>query len=308
MFKKIFLSIITIALISCAADKTTLSGKRPVYNDITFFIATDTHYKINGETTPANQTTIELMNTLPSAAFPSEIGGIVDSPRAVIVTGDLTENGLPEEWALFTADYGINKEGRINYPVYEGWGNHDCHNNRSFVMDGICERNSKRSGLTNISDNGYHYSWDWDDVHFVLLNIYPGTGTGDPNSWRNPADSLPFLIDDLEQSIGSSGKAVVIFMHFAFDEGWGLKNWQTWEQDAFYDAIKDYNIIAMFGGHGHTFLSGKWRDIDYYEICASQPVEEGKGFAVIRIKNNKLTVAVYNNTGGWHTTYFEKTF
>jgi len=306
MFKKIFLCLIAAALISCSAEKSAII-RRKSSNDITFFIATDTHYKSNDETASANQTTIELMNALPGTAFPSETGGTVDSPRAVIVTGDLTENGLSEEWESFTANYGIYKEGRLNYPVYEGWGNHDCHNNRTIVMDGICERNSKRSGLTNISNNGYHYSWDWDGVHFVQLNIYPGTGTGDPNSWGDPADSLPFLIDELRQNVSSSGKAIVIFMHFSFDE-WGLENWQTWEQDAFYDAVKDYNVIAMFGGHGHEFLSGKWRGIDYYEICASQPVEEGKGFAVIQIKNNKLTVAVYNNTGSWHTTYFEKTF
>lgn len=307
MFKKIFFCIIAAALISCSADKSALSRKKLVYNDITFFIATDTHYGVgDDEAVPANQRTIDIINTLPGTAYPAAIGGTVDSPRTVIVTGDLTEDTKPEEWEWFTADYGLNGEGRLKYPVYEGWGNHDFHGERMFVMDGIYERNKKRHGLTNVSSNGYHYSWDWDDVHFVQLNIYPGTGTGDPNSWGNPADSLPFLIDDLKQNIGSSGKAVVLFMHFSFD-GWGLENWQLWEQDAFYDAVKDYNIIAMFGGHGHELLKGNWRGIDYYEIPASQPLEDGKGFSVIHITKNKLTVAVRNNTNSWYTTYFEKT-
>ena len=226
MLKKIFLCIIAVTLISCSAGKSTLDKKTFVNNNITFFITTDTHYGCNDdnddEAISANQTTIDMMNALPGTPYPAAIGGIVDAPRAVIITGDLTEDGLSEEWEWFTADYGVNGEGRLKHPVYEGWGNHDFHDNRMFVMDGIYERNKKRTGLRNISANGYHYSWDWDSIHFVQLNIYPGTGTGDPNSWGNPADSLPFLIDDLEKYVGSSSKAVVLFMHFSFDS-WGLE-------------------------------------------------------------------------------------
>lgn len=94
-------------------------------------------------------------------------------------------------------------------------------------------------------------------------------------------------------------------MHFSFD-GWGLENWQPWEQDIFYNAVKNYNVIAMFGGHGHTTLSGDWRGIDYYEIPASQPIEDGKGFGVIHITKDELIVMVRNNTNSWHTKYFEK--
>lgn len=309
MLKKIFLCITALILISCSSDKSTLDKRASVYNDITFFITADTHYgdndDNNDEAISANQTTIDIINTLPGAPYPSAIGGTVDTPRAVVVVGDLTEDTLSEEWEWFTADYGVNGEGRLKYPVYEGWGNHDFHDNRMFVMNGIHERNRKRTGLTNISSNGYHYSWDWDNIHFIQLNIYPGTNTGDPNSWGNPADSLPFLIDDLEKYAGSSNKAVVLFMHFSFDS-WMLKHWQSWEQDAFYDAVKDYNIIAMFGGHGHEFLYGNWQGIDYYEIPASQPVEDNKGFGVIHITNNKLTVCVYSNTDSWYKIYYEK--
>lgn len=309
MLKKIFLCITALILISCSAGKSTLDKRASVNNDITFFITADPHYGDNDdnddEAISANQTTIDIMNALPGAPYPPAIGGMVDVPRAVVVVGDLTENTLSEEWEWFTADYGVNGEGRLKYPVYEGWGNHDSHDNRMFVMDGIYERNKKRKGLINISSNGYHYSWDWDGVHFIQLNIYPGTGTGDPNSWGNPADSLPFLIDDLEKYVGSSNKAVVLFMHFSFDS-WMLKNWQRWEQDAFYDAVKDYNVIAMFGGHGHEFLYGNWRGIDYYEITASQPVEDNKGFGIIHITNNKLTVSIYSNTDCWYTIYYEK--
>ncbi|HEX9973789.1 MAG TPA: hypothetical protein VGD14_17090, partial [bacterium] len=263
MFKKIVLCLVAVALISCSTEKSAFS-RRKISNDITFFMTTDLHYGDNDdnkdEAFAANRATIDMMNILPGSDYPGDIAGTVDRPRAVIVTGDITEDGLLEEWQWFTADYGVNGECRVRYEVYEGWGNHDCHGDRMFVMDGIRERNKKRVGLSNISDNGYHYSWDWGDFHFIHLNVYPGTGAGDVNSWGDPADSLPFLIDDLKQTSGSSGKAVVIFIHFAFDK-WMLENWQEWEQDAFYDVVRHYKIIAMFGGHGHELQAGKWRGI-----------------------------------------------
>jgi cytolysin (calcineurin-like family phosphatase) len=308
MFKKVFVCIIAVALTSCSAEHSIFNQKASAQKDITFFIITDTHYGVGeDEGTPSNRTTIDLMNSLPGTKYPETIGGIVDNPRGVIVLGDLTQDGLSEEWDWFIADYGLNGEGPVKYPVYEGWGNHDCHQERMFVMNGVKQRNKARPGLINVSGNGYHYCWDWDGVHFIQLNIYPGTGSGDPNSWGNPADSLRFLRNDLRKHIGRSGKPVVLFVHFSFDD-WGLKNWRDWEQDAFYHAVKDYHIIAMFGGHGHTTLSGNWWGIDYYEIPASQPIEEGKGFGVIHITNHKLIVAVRNNTDNWYKTYFEKTF
>jgi cytolysin (calcineurin-like family phosphatase) len=306
MFKRVFFCIITIVLASCSAYLQAPDQKENTYNDITFFITTDTHYGAgDDESISANQATIDLMNSLPGTLYPVVLGGTVDTPRGVIVLGDLTQDGLSDEWEWFTADYGLDGRGRSNYPVYEGWGNHDCHNERMIVRDGILARNKKRPGLTNVSDNGYHYSWDWEDVHFIQLNIYPGGGSGDPNSWGNPEDSMTFLIDDLQKHVGTSDRAVILFLHFSFDD-WGLENWQLWEQDNFYNAVKNYNIIAMFGGHGHTMLYGNWRGIDYYEIPASQPVEDSKGFGVIRITKDKLIVTVRNNTDSWHTKYYVK--
>jgi hypothetical protein len=308
MFKRIALCLIAVILISsCSNDKLAFRGKTA--KGITFFMTTDLHYgdndDNNDEALGANRATIDMMNKLPGSEYPGDIPGKVARPRAVLVTGDIAEDGLAEEWQWFIADYGVNGEGRVKYPVYEGWGNHDCHQDRMFVMDGIRERNKKRAGLSNISENGYHYSWDWGNFHFIHLNIYPGTGAGDVNSWGNPADSLTFLISDLEKNVGTSGKGIFLFMHFSFDR-WGLENWHLWEQDAFYNVVKDYNIITMFGGHGHELLWGKWRGIDYCEIPASQPLEGDKGFGIIHITNDKVGVTVFSNIGDWYPQYFEK--
>ncbi len=90
----------------------------------TFFVASDTHLGFN--TPPAegrdivaqplgieatNLQMIRSMNELPGKAWPSALGGVVSSPRGVIITGDLTENGGKEEWAMFDTMYGRSAAG-----------------------------------------------------------------------------------------------------------------------------------------------------------------------------------------------------
>ena len=58
--------------------------------DITFFISSDTHYGVgDDEAILANRKTIDMMNTMPGKDYPTSIGGTVDVPRGVVVTGDL---------------------------------------------------------------------------------------------------------------------------------------------------------------------------------------------------------------------------
>jgi len=277
--------------------------------DITFFITSDTHYGVgDDEAIPANRKTIDMMNMMPGTPYPVSVGGTVDTPRGVVVTGDLTEDALAEEWGWFTADYGVNGEGRINYPVYEGWGNHDYHDSRTTVLDGIALRNKTRPGLANVSSNGFHYSWDWDRVHFIQLNDYPGTDEGDPDSWGTPKDSLLFLKRDLSAAIKNSNRPVVIFFHRALD-GWGLTNWSKDEQEAFLQVITPYkdNVIAIFGGHGHVALQGTWNGIQYYEASATQPNTDDNGFTVVKITNEKIVVTTRHSVDETWGSIFEKT-
>lgn len=277
--------------------------------DITFFITSDTHYGVgDDEAIPANRTVIDLMNAMPQTAYPDAVGGTVDRPRGVVVTGDLTQDARREEWDWFAADYGVNGEGRVQFPVYESWGNHDQHGSDvTAVTRGIAARNQSRPGLSNLSENGYHYAWDWDGVHFVQLNIYPGSGSGDPNSWGCPHDSLEFLQKDLSAAVGGSGRPVVLFCHFAFD-GWGLTNWSAAEQEAFYQAVAPYkdNIIALFGGHGHAALEGTWNGIPYYEVSATQPTTDDNGFTVVNITDSRLVVATYRSADQTWNPVFQK--
>ena len=107
-----------------------------------------------------------------------------------------------------------------------------------------------------------HYSWNWSDVHFVQLNLYPGNeNSPDPdNPYLSPKNSLAFLIADLDEQVGDSDRPVILIHHYGFDNLSVGNNrssdhpyiWGDTEIEAYWNAIADYNVIAIITGHKHT--------------------------------------------------------
>ena len=229
--------------VSCNLDKIENQG-----SDITFFIASDLHFGKNDSTKIINDAVAHDMATIPGTFYPDSLLGKVDTPQWVSFTGDLTDHGRANEWNVFTAQFGLNGQGRFPFLVYEGFGNHDGPIDGvspSPVRNGIKTRNMQREGLTAVSQDSLHYSWDREGIHFVNLNSYPGKDW-DPNcewchyfkeGFRDPAKSLNFLKKDLNKNVGNSRRPIVPFFHYGFDE-WGDKWWTQAEQDAFYKTIK----------------------------------------------------------------------
>ena len=112
-------------------------------------------------------------------------------PRGVVVLGDCIDDGdrmldgkpqTKPQYEFFRADFGLDgTDGLLKFPVFEGWGNHDgppVGKERfgfSFQAE-LKKRNAirqQKGRIGNLSENGLHYSWDWDDVHLVQLNFYP---------------------------------------------------------------------------------------------------------------------------------------
>ena len=82
---------------------------------------------------------------------------------------------------------------------------------------------------------------------------------------NDPIYSLEFLKADLEKNVGKSGRPVVITMHYGLDGG-GAGWWTEEEHNAFYDVIKNYNVVAMLFGHTHGGGNYKWNGIDMINI------------------------------------------
>jgi hypothetical protein len=276
-------------------------------NDITFCMTADTHYDAiyqGVDNEAGNKRVIDRINNMAeNLTYPSQFGGgYIQHPRGVACLGDLTNTSRIGDWTGTAAgdgwvdDYGLNgSDGRLNYPVFELYGNHDCtvSNDSNIPKDGIKERNLIRQNV-NVSSNGYHYSWDWDDVHFINLNIYPG-GPGEAE------DSFGFAQQDLAAHVGDSGRPVVIFTHY----GW---KWfgDEWDELAFYNMVKDLNIIGIFHGHWHYSEYYQWRGFDVFNENASQRMREpgyGNGifesFFVARITENKLFVGERDHLEQW---------
>lgn len=157
---------------------------------VTFFVTSDSHYEgvQKVEWNDRNRATILRMNELPGANWPEKLdGGAIGKPRGVLVLGDLIDDGdkvveTDIEWRHFEDHFGLDgTDGQLQFPVVEGWGNHDgppakAIKQRLSVQAETHRRNAARLEqklIGRVSDNGLHYSWDWNGVHFVQTNLYP---------------------------------------------------------------------------------------------------------------------------------------
>lgn len=270
--------------------------------DLTFFAVSDTHYGLSPRGDEEIPKLVEKMNKLPGTEFPAVLGGgKVGTPIGVLHIGDSTQSGKKPEWEMFVRDYGLTgKDGKLTYPVYESFGNHDS----DLVRKGIIERNKTRIGLTAVATNGLHYSWDWNNIHFVCLGVSPGL----KKRPYDPDNSLLFLEEDLKKHVGASGRPVLLLHHFGFDKGHSMNWWKDEERAAYYDLIKNYNVIGIIHGHAHKPEIYQWNGLDIYHpphFRQEKPKENGPvthGFFVFRIAGDELIVAERKWDDTWGMT------
>ena len=284
----------------------------PVKNDVTFFAGSDTHYGRENNAA-INRRVIDAMNALPGEPLPASVsGGFVRTPRGVVLNGDLLDEGFdketaPANWAEFCRDYGLSgSDGRLCFPLYEGFGNHDGGPVKSFVRADIRERNPKRAGLTAISPGGLHYSWDWEHVHCVQLNLFGGSGPPDVKGVNgpehDPEGALEFLRDDLAKHVGGSGRPVIVFQHFAWVGGmsdW----WQPEAKERFHEVVKPFRVACLINGHSHGASFAPWHDLLTIHDGSTARGESDTGdFLVVRVTENELIVAQRKLDGTWGIT------
>ena len=284
----------------------------PPPRDVTFLSISDCHYKA-AEAKPWNEwdhETILQMNALPGTPWPEKLGGDpIARSRGAVVLGDCIDDGdrvqdgrniSEEQYKAFVADLGLDgTDGALKFPVFEGWGNHDGppegKTKGAFSFQAELKRRNRarlaKGLISNVSANGLHYSWDWDDVHFVQLNFYPADqqreGVRYSPVWHDPQGSLTFLKEDLARKVGTSGRPVVLMSHAGFDTDW----WVAADWKDAYDAAKAYNVILYLYGHTGTGLrdwapegeSKKWTCINDGNLTA--------GFFVIQIAGDRLRAA-----------------
>ncbi len=297
--------------------------------DITFFSISDTHYGQTGA--PSSGTGITqkdtsrarmpgLLNALPGTAYPTAAGGgTVAEPRAVLVVGDLIEMIDTTLWNRYTADYGVTGDKKLRFPTLEALGNHDFYTTGTikdtlFLVNRMIQRNALRKlGLTRLDSTEYHYSWDWDGVHFINLNLYAGSTELGYSGYR-PMNALAFLQQDLAANVGNSGRPVFIMEHYPVNDN---TYFPAALRTPFYNAIVNYNVIGILHGHSHAQAIYTWNNgtgTKSFDIYDDGSVMDGD-MMVFHITDGRMVAThrsfvgttTSNGTQQWSTLIKDKT-
>jgi len=305
---------------------------------IAFFLVGDTHLlankkepaKLDDRSTSLSLGLIDTLNKLPGADIPKAAGGgKVLAARGVIHAGDCIDTGdqanvkmQETEWAAFVNDYGLTgKDGRLKMPVYEVHGNHDSPRGDGLAVKSIIERNKSRPGVTNRSKNGLHYSWDWGNVHFINLGIVVGQVEDVKRKRRyGPHGSLDFLIADLKEKVGTSGRPVVVTHHVDMlryaqslpveDKKAEGMEWDPADVKGYFDALRGYNVAAILYGHTHGRNVYRWdgsakraeTGIPVFNVTkSSHYASKQQAFFYLEIRGENVIVREYQTKDGWQT-------
>lgn len=304
-----------------------------------FFLVGDTHYladsddfsKMDATSADYNGRLVDWLNKLPGTTFSEEIGGgAVPAPHGIIHAGDLTDNGdkfgskakMGEtEAAAFFADWGLNGgDARLRWQVREVHGNHDGPHGDTAVVSEIKARNQRRAGLANVSENGQHYSWDWAGVHFVALGIVVGDAPEVTRARRYaPLGSLPFLVQDLAENVGDSGRSVVLVHHVdvarnceaVADDVAVKKEWDFGDVHAYHEALRPYRIAASLCGHTHQRNLFRWNGTKDTKATQGSPFLNtdnaghfggpSQAFLHVEVAPAEIRVREFFTKDGWQT-------
>jgi hypothetical protein len=297
----------------------SMAGAQTETRSVTFFVVADPQVNIPRWGTAGTEQTLQCMNELPGQPFP--FGDHVDEPQGVLVLGDLVDDiRNPANWEKYTTLFDPNGRSLLRFPAYECIGNHDLDGQAgppgfSSVQKEVIQRNLRHPGPIYRDRDNYHYSWDWDRLHFVCLHLFPGVQPrpvyGRTAPWNDPRNSLDFLRRDLAERVGDSGRPVVLLWHYGLT-GWGLEEWWTDEDLAhLQEVLRPYSIVLILHGHEHAYRRYTWAG---YDVCmAPSPqydrdpdnplsVSRPKGFLVIRLQADQLQVACHMD-GKWQQTW-----
>ena len=301
---------ISLMILTAIVLMSTACRQKP----LTFVVLSDTH--LNGESRRVevlDSMALDINTLAATGNQTSKEGQPVVAPiKGVIHCGDVTDNATREQWDQYKQVFGLEgNRGTLQLPVMETFGNHDGDTSGT-VRTGIRERNEKRQGLSRVSANGLHYSWNWQGHHFVVLGSYPGDGW-DPNcewchyfeeSFKYPQNSLSFLKRDLKEEAKGKNRPVFLFFHYGWDDFSKLW-WTQSERDKFHEAIQDHPVKAIFHGHNHVPNHYKWRGIDVFAVGSPQTNKGTGNYLVVQVDEENFTVTnrKYNH---WADTLYHK--
>ncbi len=197
---------------------------------------TDTHVRPLGR---AAHRTAET-NMLTERALRS-VARLRIRPDAVLLTGDLTDNGLESEYAVLAEML----QRYINVPIYAIPGNHDARKSMRAVL----------SHLPGVNDDPdfIHYAVETLPMRLVMLDtLIPGSGAG---------EQCPARLAWLDRTLAAApNRPTIVAMHhppfvtgMAHMDAIGLNN-----REAFAEVIARHKQVErILSGHVHRPIVGR---------------------------------------------------
>jgi len=270
----------------------------------TFLVASDPLIGDNQQTNceAANKATLTDMNDLTDIELPclsEEPPEKVEKPKGLLLCGNLT-TGSALNWTGYWFrrwhtgfDHLFKVDGRnmLRYPVYEGYGEVDHQHPK--ILYNLLLRNRLRESPLYLSENGLHYSWNWEGIHFVNLNLYPGR----KESCRG---SLDFLRDDLSRNLERADQPIIIYHYYPYKNS--DSKWSKREKEAAFKIMKGKNIIAIFAT-GTENKKHRWNGLDIYNVAT---MRKEMNYFVCHIKDDELIIDRRKNgqwDGRWQKSY-----
>lgn len=320
------------ALTKCAFDPMQW-WRGPKKRDVTFVAFGDAHAEDPSSGCPRNTKAAADQNLLIRAAINSvdqlphvwpggagfyREGKPFDHIRGVVIAGDLTQAGSEDiptgqkqcrEYTAFRDTFGrCGDEGRLRFPVYEGYGNHDFpvgpgagQRGHHPVVEYLDRLGPYRAGSASdrfLDPEGStgHHAWRWDDLWFVSLDLKPGfedevivkdKGT----RIAVPHTSRRFLKAFLQAQPRSKTRQIVIVSHYPP----GSSRIEAAERRSFCKLInnarrgsgafdhqklaRDTPVAAFIHGHTHNAPHYKeWRCPSPYDAITIPTFDVGTAF------------------------------
>ena len=251
-----------------------------------FGIVTDSHYADSNpignryfrESISKMEECVELMNQM-KVDFLIELGDFKDQ--------DTPPNKITTLLYLQTIE---NLFQQFNGPKYHVIGNHD--------LDSISkEEFSKIVSNTKISGNSSFYSFDFNRMHFIVLDANFKSDETDYRAgnfdWRDtniPAAEIEWLKVDLK----ATRKPVIVFIHQQLDCEGDLCVKNAEEVRSILE--NSSKILAVFQGHNHKGYYSQIKEIHYYTLKA---MVDGSGspnsaYAIVQVfDDGSLSVTGY---------------
>jgi hypothetical protein len=291
----------------CAVEPVpTSTGSR----DIVFAAVGDVHSG-DADAVKGDAALVTALGSITAHAWPTgyaKAPGNYDKIRGVVLVGDLTDTGDtdPKQSQILRDTFGrCGDEGKLGFPVYDGYGNHDvpwvakdpANLHVHPVIDVLDEmaKNKTRPGDADrlyydpLSAGSGHYAWKWDDIWFVHLNISPGStvtyrdqATHDECSWPcsgtcnppacgdtirfvDPHNATDFFRRFVKSLTLSTKRQIVVISHFPFGSSW----WPDADRTEFCNVIDEYRAGAnqrlSASRPVAAFLHGHTHDLPVYE-------------------------------------------